>query len=94
MQDCFRKYPDIYGSELADDDDDEQASAPAQDGADAPFVTAAENQTSTGAAQPPTPQAEAAPKEKQEATVETAKPAGPIPKQAIDATDANNAKGQ
>lgn len=23
MQDCFRKYPDVYGSELADDEDDE-----------------------------------------------------------------------
>ncbi|AEO58332.1 hypothetical protein MYCTH_2305597 [Thermothelomyces thermophilus ATCC 42464] len=25
MQDCFRKYPDVYGSELADDEDDEAA---------------------------------------------------------------------
>ncbi|KXX72939.1 Mitochondrial intermembrane space import and assembly protein 40 [Madurella mycetomatis] len=95
MQDCFRKYPEIYGSELADDDDDdEQAPAPAQDGANAPLATAAENQTSTGAAQPPAPQVKAAPKEKQDAAAETARPAEPIPKQAIDATDANNTKGQ
>jgi len=32
MQDCFRKYPDIYGSEL--DDDDEGAEPPAVEGAE------------------------------------------------------------
>jgi len=32
MQDCFRKYPEIYGSEMADDEEGE-ASAPAQDAA-------------------------------------------------------------
>jgi intermembrane space import and assembly protein 40 len=30
MQDCFRKYPEVYGSELADDEDEE---APAPEGA-------------------------------------------------------------
>lgn len=27
MQECFRKYPDIYGAELADDEQPEQAEA-------------------------------------------------------------------
>jgi intermembrane space import and assembly protein 40 len=27
MQDCFRKYPEIYGSELAEDEDEEAAQA-------------------------------------------------------------------
>ncbi|GAB1318418.1 Oxidoreductase [Madurella fahalii] len=97
MQDCFRKYPEIYGSELADDDDDEQAAAPAQDGADAPLAMPAENQTSTGAAQPSTPQAEVAPKERQEAAAEAAKPRESLPKQATDATDVadtNSGRGQ
>jgi len=29
MQDCFRKYPEVYGSELVDDEDEE--AAPAQE---------------------------------------------------------------
>jgi len=33
MQDCFRKFPEIYGSELADDED--EAAAPAPEGAEA-----------------------------------------------------------
>jgi intermembrane space import and assembly protein 40 len=31
MQDCFRKYPEIYGSELTDDEDGEGAPAPEGD---------------------------------------------------------------
>ena len=27
MQDCFRKYPEIYGSELTEDDEEEAAQA-------------------------------------------------------------------
>lgn len=27
MQDCFRKYPEVYGSELVDDEDEEAAPA-------------------------------------------------------------------
>ena len=27
MQDCFRKYPEIYGSELTEDDEEENAQA-------------------------------------------------------------------
>lgn len=29
MQDCFRKYPEVYGAELADDEEAERASAAA-----------------------------------------------------------------
>ncbi|KAK4098154.1 hypothetical protein N658DRAFT_499734 [Parathielavia hyrcaniae] len=32
MQDCFRKYPEVYGSELTDDEDDDEG-APAPEGA-------------------------------------------------------------
>ena len=32
MQDCFRKYPEVYGSELTDDDDE---AAPAPEDAEA-----------------------------------------------------------
>lgn len=35
MQECFKKYPEIYGSELADDEDDE---APADLGSEAPLA--------------------------------------------------------
>ncbi|KAK4159863.1 hypothetical protein QBC43DRAFT_373543 [Cladorrhinum sp. PSN259] len=42
MQDCFRKFPEIYGSELADDEDDE---TPAQDKADPALVKAIENKS-------------------------------------------------
>lgn len=43
MQDCFRKFPEIYGSELADDEDEEPA--PAQEGAVA--VAKTEEKTET-----------------------------------------------
>ena len=36
MQDCFRKFPEVYGSELTDDDDEE---APAPEGAEAVVKT-------------------------------------------------------
>ncbi len=38
MQDCFRKYPEVYGSELSDDEDEQPA--PAQEGAEAAAKTA------------------------------------------------------
>ncbi len=42
MQDCFRKFPEIYGSELADDDDE----APAQETAE-PVLAELAEQTAT-----------------------------------------------
>ncbi|KAK4223925.1 hypothetical protein QBC38DRAFT_486577 [Podospora fimiseda] len=42
MQTCFRKYPEIYGSELADDEDDE---TPAAETADPALVKAIEDKS-------------------------------------------------
>lgn len=61
MQDCFRKHPEIYGSELADDDDE----TPAEESAEPALAKSIE--------QSATPSAEEV-----------------IPKEATDATDANN----
>jgi intermembrane space import and assembly protein 40 len=35
MQTCFKQYPEIYGAELQDDDDDDAAPVPAVEGEDA-----------------------------------------------------------
>lgn len=48
MQDCFRKYPEIYGSELADDDEE----APAGEAAEAPLAKSTETQQPAGEAAP------------------------------------------
>ncbi|KAK7523293.1 intermembrane space protein [Phyllosticta citriasiana] len=52
MQDCFRKYPEIYGEELDDDDDDDVT----KDGADAPV--AQESKTSESNSATPNERAE------------------------------------
>ncbi|KAK4213415.1 mitochondrial intermembrane space import and assembly protein 40 [Rhypophila decipiens] len=92
MQDCFRKYPDVYGAELADDED-EDAPAAAPEGveiAGAKQITekpAAANQTLESAnAAPEKPAVEASSGEQQ-----VAKKDHPVevPKSAFDATDAN-----
>ncbi|KAF4125508.1 mitochondrial intermembrane space import and assembly protein 40 [Geosmithia morbida] len=44
MQDCFRKYPDIYGGELTDDDGSSDAPAPAP-ASDAPIALASDAST-------------------------------------------------
>jgi intermembrane space import and assembly protein 40 len=53
MQNCFRQYPEVYGSELdsdAEDDEDElNAAAPAQDGHTAQHSTAEPSQAPTSA---------------------------------------------
>jgi intermembrane space import and assembly protein 40 len=74
MQDCFRKYPEIYGSELADDDDE---AAPAQEGAEA----LAKEEDVKGVADAPAP-------------VQKVEEITGIPKEATDATDANEGKKQ
>ncbi|KAK4142241.1 uncharacterized protein C8A04DRAFT_30201 [Dichotomopilus funicola] len=68
MQDCFRKYPDIYGAELADDDEEAGAS-------DAPTKDVIKDADA---------EKEVAPPAKGGAEV--------IPKEAVDATDANKEK--
>lgn len=47
MQDCFRKYPEIYGSELTDDEDGE--GAPASEGAEALVKKEADGEPKTAA---------------------------------------------
>lgn len=79
MQDCFRKYPEIYGSELTDEE--EEDGAPAPEGAAAAAKTT-ETETSTSAAPPAVAAEKAAPKPAEEG----------LPKKAVDATDANKSK--
>lgn len=42
MQDCFREHPDVYGAELADDEEEGQEAEDAQTGAPAPAPVAVE----------------------------------------------------
>jgi len=44
MQDCFRKYPDVYAAELADDEEEEGVAAPAEGAAAEPQAKAAEGE--------------------------------------------------
>jgi mitochondrial intermembrane space import and assembly protein 40 len=45
MQDCFRQYPDVYGAELEDDDDEEMAEGAApQETAQQPTAHATEGE--------------------------------------------------
>ena len=45
MQECFRQYPDVYGSELADDEDEEDG----QDGHEQPSEGVDQHKTSNTA---------------------------------------------
>ncbi|KAL2015419.1 hypothetical protein VTK56DRAFT_5514 [Thermocarpiscus australiensis] len=96
MQDCFRKYPDVYGSELTDDDD-EEAPAPAQEGAEAPLAKSNQDQESAKPAQPILPKDEVPTATEQKAVppseTKNEREEG-IPKEAVDATDANKGKQQ
>ncbi|KAL2267925.1 hypothetical protein VTJ83DRAFT_5202 [Remersonia thermophila] len=58
MQTCFRKYPEVYGSELADDD--EEGGAPAE-GGEAPAKT--EESKAAGEAEAPASEEKAGPKD-------------------------------
>ena len=44
MQDCFRKYPDVYAAELADDQEEDDAAAPTEDAAAEPRANAADGE--------------------------------------------------
>lgn len=76
MQECFKKYPEIYGAELADDDED---AAPEGDAAAAPLADAAQ-ESSTPAE---LPAESVAPKEEEEERIVVQ------PKKAEDATGVN-----
>lgn len=78
MQECFKKYPEIYGAELADDDEDAAAAAPEGDAAAAPLADAAQESTAPAEL----PAESVAPKEEEERIVVQ-------PKKAEDATDVN-----
>lgn len=52
MQDCFRKYPDVYGAEIADEEAAEAEAEAVATGAPAPAVDASPKE---GAAVAPTP---------------------------------------
>ncbi|KAK3688782.1 hypothetical protein B0T22DRAFT_161936 [Podospora appendiculata] len=83
MQDCFRKYPEIYGSEIADDEDDDASAPAAVEGGEA--ALAKELPESTPA--PATSASEPKQEKKEEWSDE-------VPKAAFDATKANDAKTQ
>lgn len=103
MQDCFRKYPEIYGSEIADDEEGE-ASAPVQDAAfakDASEVSV-EGQPAASASEPKpaapatqeTPVAEKAKEGEAEKVKEEVKKAAAeaVPEKAHDAIESDKTK--
>jgi|SRR6188768_2691117 len=104
MQDCFRKYPEIYGAEIADEEDGE-APALADDSALAKAVSESTHDSSEQTPEPVKPVAAAAdaleggiqklreekPKEKPQ---EKPQEETVIPEQAHDATQANKGKQQ
>lgn len=91
MQDCFRKYPEIYGAELADDEAAENGSAPAP----AAEGTPAKEDAEVPAAASPVAKDETPsdiPASASDATTE--KTSDIVPVAATDATVANNGKKQ
>lgn len=55
MQDCFRKYPDVYGAEIADEEAAEAEAEAVATGAPAPAVDARDASAKEGAAASPAP---------------------------------------
>ncbi|KAK0621990.1 hypothetical protein B0T17DRAFT_535592 [Bombardia bombarda] len=98
MQDCFRKYPDVYGAEIADDEDEAPASAP--EGAEA--ALAKELPESDGAAAAPAAGSTSTAVTAAKAATPVADTKAPtphsesdeIPKEAFDATSANKGSKQ
>ncbi|KAJ4416282.1 Oxidoreductase [Neurospora sp. IMI 360204] len=97
MQDCFRKYPEVYGAELADDEEAERASAtaPAAEGTPAkeePELPAAASPVENKQEKAPETAASAVPASAYDATTE--KTSEVVPTAAHDATVANKGKKQ
>jgi intermembrane space import and assembly protein 40 len=97
MQDCFRQYPEIYGAEIADEEDGE-APAPAadaalaKDGSESLAISASSSEQPEAVAEsvkPATPAVEAVQEDSQEAKGERV-----VPEKAHDATEANKGKEQ
>lgn len=96
MQDCFRQYPDVYGAELADDEEEGETTAPAPEAAEAaPTKQASEE---SAAAKPTTESATTAeksiPSSSEKHDEEVKEPGEEVPKAAFDATSANKGKEQ
>jgi intermembrane space import and assembly protein 40 len=105
MQDCFRQYPEIYGAELAEDDEAE-AAAPAVEAPAKTYEGGAEQETSVGSApavNAPAADASEAVQQKAEATpdfpvqaevtpADADEASGSFPKKSYDATAANAGK--
>lgn len=104
MQDCFRKYPEIYGAELQDDEDDE--SVPPMSDAEAPAardvttdattestVESVENALTEGASKIKSKTEETVQKLRGQPKIEEhGSESEVVPEAAFDATDANKGK--
>ena len=96
MQDCFRKYPEIYGAELEDDEAEETAAS--LEGAEGEAPTPTKHQENApAAAQVKEETSEAS--SSRPSTSEISTPNVPVdaeqvvkPRKAVDATDANEDK--
>ncbi|KAK3312164.1 hypothetical protein B0H66DRAFT_394932 [Apodospora peruviana] len=94
MQDCFRKYPEVYGSELADDED-EEGTAPASAPEAAEGVLTKDSSVAPPAETPAATPAAKATEAKDAATHhELRQESDEVPKAAFDATSANKGKEQ
>ncbi|KAK0620861.1 hypothetical protein B0T14DRAFT_522280 [Immersiella caudata] len=102
MQDCFRQYPEIYGAEIADADEEGESAAPA---ADAPLAKEGSESSAPSTATSEQPEATselvkfAAPvaevkKETSEEKKEEPEAMTETPKKAHDAAEANKTKEQ
>lgn len=98
MQDCFRQYPDVYGAELADDEEEEGAApASAPEGTEGVLVKAQSEEPAvakpTTSAKPKTLTEDVGSEQHQQLSKVIAEEA-PVPNEAFDATDANKGKEQ
>lgn len=85
MQDCFREHPDIYGAELADDDDEEETQLD-RDVASAARSNESKTDSSTDAREPA-----ASPKSPGEPSKSVAKPSAETSKSAVDSSSQTSA---
>lgn len=91
MQDCFRQYPDVYGAELAEDEEEEGA-APVSAPEGAEGVVAKAQSEEPAAAEPKAITENNGSEQHQEIKVIAEE--SPVPKEAFDATNANKGKEQ
>jgi intermembrane space import and assembly protein 40 len=101
MQDCFRQYPEIYGAELQDDEDDDSAAVAGAEAAGPGDVLPASGKEPEVAAAKKTTQPPAETEVKKSEPVQEVGLPGVetggsdvVPRAAVDATDANKGKEQ